>query len=621
MDDEQRGKEDSEEAEPTIIRTGRVRIIGAESAGRSLAGDPADPIGVEPSLDEPEPLPPWPGDDEPSAATELPHWTEAPTGEVPAVLSRDSGDEPDGDADPWSSLPAPTWREEHTDWTADEETFEPSMLAQDDARLGSLDDSGQSDRQPWSFDLPTAEGPPGSEDEPAEADDRAEHDLDTMVVPAVGRSLTPEEPEEVAFRFDEVDAPLFSSADSDRTVEADTGPSEADEARTATEEPDSIGRSPATPDALADADGPDSLADGPDGVAAPRMGRTRRGLGRPPRRRAPAHESRTSAHGAPPSGQLNADADVGPDDQAELDGAGGALSVTDRPPTDRPVPPAPATREGRPLQPGSRPVPPAPPGPRRMPSRPRPGGGLRPPEVTIDTRSGRDLPVAVASGLVLGVLALVCFKLGTVAAMIVVTAVVTLAAMEAYAAFRKAGYHPATLLGLVATVSLMVATYNKGQAALPLVLVLLVAFTMLWHLAGVDRAAEPVRSTASTLLVFCWVGVFGSFAALLLDPTLFPDRHGIAFLLGAVITGVAYDVGALAVGAWIGRHPLSTVSPNKTWEGLIGGAVASVVVAVVVVHLIHPWTVGTAAGPRGGGGRGEPARRPVRVAGQAAPRA
>src|SRR6185437_4385019 len=35
--------------------------------------------------------------------------------------------------------------------------------------------------------------------------------------------------------------------------------------------------------------------------------------------------------------------------------------------------------------------------------------------------------------------------------------------------------------------------------------------------------------------------------------------------------------------------------PNKTWEGLFGGAVAAVLAAVVIVHFIHPWTVGKAA--------------------------
>ena len=100
-----------------------------------------------------------------------------------------------------------------------------------------------------------------------------------------------------------------------------------------------------------------------------------------------------------------------------------------------------------------------------------------------------------------------------------------------------------------------------------MVIVVLFVFTMLWHLAGVERVAEPVRSVTSTLFVFCWVGVFGSYAALLLNPTLFPDRHGIAFLLGAVIAGVAYDVGALVVGRMFGRRPLTADQPQQDLGG------------------------------------------------------
>jgi len=48
--------------------------------------------------------------------------------------------------------------------------------------------------------------------------------------------------------------------------------------------------------------------------------------------------------------------------------------------------------------------------------------------------------------------------------LVLVTVLVLLGVAEAYAAVRRGGYHPATLLGLVAAVSLMVATYTKGQA-------------------------------------------------------------------------------------------------------------------------------------------------------------
>lgn len=212
----------------------------------------------------------------------------------------------------------------------------------------------------------------------------------------------------------------------------------------------------------------------------------------------------------------------------------------------------------------------------------------------MSQRTGRNIPAAVATGLVVGALALLAFHFGTVPSMVVVTAVLTLAAVEAYGAFR-AVYRPAALLGASAVVGLLVASYDETLKALPLVTVLLVASTVLWHLAGVDRRAEPVRSTAATLLVYCWVGVFGSFAALLLSPSLFPHRTGIAYLLGAIIAGAGYDVGALAVGAWIGRHRLSPVSPGKTWEGVAGGAIVALAASVGIVHLIHPWTLGESA--------------------------
>jgi phosphatidate cytidylyltransferase len=235
----------------------------------------------------------------------------------------------------------------------------------------------------------------------------------------------------------------------------------------------------------------------------------------------------------------------------------------------------------------------APPPPRRP--APVASERVRPPAGSdTDEAPPRNVAAAIGSGLVLGGLALLTFKLGPAPAVALVTVVVTMAAAEAFAAFRQGGYHPVTLLGLVATVSLMVATYNKGEAALPLVLVLLVAFCFIWHLAGVEQN-DAVRSTGTTLFVFAWVAVFGSYGALLLSPALFPDRRGIAFLLGGIIAAVAYDVGALTFGAWLGRHPMASVSPNKTWEGFVGGLLTSVVISVGVVHLIHPWTVGKAA--------------------------
>ena len=206
----------------------------------------------------------------------------------------------------------------------------------------------------------------------------------------------------------------------------------------------------------------------------------------------------------------------------------------------------------------------------------------------------RDMGKAVAVGVAMVAVALLLFKLGPTPTLVLAIAVVTLATGEVYDVFRRAGYRPATLLGVTATVSLMVAAYTEGETAVPLVLALTVIFSLLWYLAGVVRA-RPTVNVAVTLMGFLWTGFLGSFAALLLR---LPDRRGIAFLLGAVIATIAYDVGGLFFGSQMGSRPLvPEISPNKTVEGLLGGMVLSLVLTWAIVGAlpgIHPWTPGKA---------------------------
>jgi len=126
------------------------------------------------------------------------------------------------------------------------------------------------------------------------------------------------------------------------------------------------------------------------------------------------------------------------------------------------------------------------------------------------------------------------------------------------------------------------------------VFALLFIFTILWFMTGVEKA-DVIKGLSSTILVFAWVAVLGSFAALLLNPNLFPHRHGLAFLLAAIILVVGYDVTALFVGTSVGRRPLApSISPNKTVEGLVGATVVTMLLSVILVPMIHPWSIGAA---------------------------
>jgi len=609
--------------------TERVRIIGAEPAGEATQVVPAVPRvvvpvdgpeeGVEPAvrlIDEPvEPHDPSrtvhpvlpgetavPGYTEPAApawsataeeppvdevrTTELPHWTEAPTGQVPAVLARESGE----DTGP-SGIAAPAWREEQSDWVAHEDEFEASMFGDEEVALGSLDETDRTDadRRPWEFDLPSSGVPAVPTGTRTPAGSSGPHDPDlTDEVPSVGG------------RGDRRDVDGPSVADDETLL--GTVPT-ASSAPSLPEEP---GGEP-------EDDLPGLQRSRPTGTA--RVGRVRRGGLRSDRVKAKRPDEMDALLDAPLAAEPPGASVTAVPGAGRRRGGLAGLAAADRTAgqvADLPDgSPATAPEATDPMDDGrdAADVPRAAPvRPRRSPGRRRPeevapdgppGGGPPAPrrgrESARDDHQSGNLRVRIGTGVAAAVVGLLAFSLGTVTSLILSILVLTFAAGEFFGVLRRAGYHPATLLGLVGSVSLMVAAYDKGPSAVPLVLVLIVAFTLLWYLLGIERG-PVVAGAASTFLTIGWISLFGTYAALLLSPAAHPNREGIAFLLGAIIATVANDVGALVVGRWIGRHPLApTVSPNKTWEGFLGGAVFSVVISGVVVGQIHPWTPGKAA--------------------------
>jgi len=204
--------------------------------------------------------------------------------------------------------------------------------------------------------------------------------------------------------------------------------------------------------------------------------------------------------------------------------------------------------------------------------------------------------VATLTGILLAGVLLLCFLAGPPAVLALVAIAVTLGAAELFSSLRVAGYRPATLLALIGVPAVTIGAYFRGPDAILVGFVVMVALAATWYLVGITRR-EPLVNLSVTVFGFGWIGVLGAFAGLIVDPRIFPQRHGIAFMLGAVIAAVGYDIGGYVVGSRLGRHVLApSVSPNKTWEGLIGGCVVAIVASVAVTSHIHPWSLGTALG-------------------------
>ncbi len=214
----------------------------------------------------------------------------------------------------------------------------------------------------------------------------------------------------------------------------------------------------------------------------------------------------------------------------------------------------------------------------------------------LSSRSSRKGPVylRVSTGIGLGAIVLLAFHFGSATALAAVTIGIVLAVIEFYDTLRRAGFKPAALLGIAGTVSLLITTYQKGANGIALVFASMVLASMLWYLVGVIRG-QPTLNISVTFLGFLWIGGLGSFGAAMLRPQDFPHSHGVAYLMGAIIATVANDTAAYFVGSWFGRHKLAPeISPTKSWEGLIAGAIASLISSALIVSQISPWTVSNA---------------------------
>jgi len=219
-----------------------------------------------------------------------------------------------------------------------------------------------------------------------------------------------------------------------------------------------------------------------------------------------------------------------------------------------------------------------------------PGDGDTPGAVQgSGARIDADLATRVLTGVGIAVVAIVLIAAGRATATLFVMVVVAVALFELYEGFRRAGYQPATILGVLAAIAAVWVAYKAdryGLEAFSLITALLVVFTMLWFMAEVVTA-RPIVNIALTIFGFVYVGLLGAFAGLLLSA---PDGTGL--LLGLAICVVGYDVFGFFIGSQFGRSRMAPrLSPQKTWEGLLGGMAASVILGIIVSGGIGlaPW--------------------------------
>jgi phosphatidate cytidylyltransferase len=99
----------------------------------------------------------------------------------------------------------------------------------------------------------------------------------------------------------------------------------------------------------------------------------------------------------------------------------------------------------------------------------------------------------------------------------------------------------------------------------------------LLEMARYRETGRAVSRVAHTALAVAYLGVLPSFFVQL---RWLPEHSGLALTLTVFVPKVG-DIGAYFTGRFLGRHRFSPLlSPKKTWEGFVGGLLASVLTAV-----------------------------------------
>ncbi|MDQ3738712.1 MAG: phosphatidate cytidylyltransferase, partial [Actinomycetota bacterium] len=199
--------------------------------------------------------------------------------------------------------------------------------------------------------------------------------------------------------------------------------------------------------------------------------------------------------------------------------------------------------------------------------------------------TGRDLPTAVIVGVVLGALFVGAILWRPAAVLALVVAILAVAAYEYFAKITEKGYRPVVAAGIAACVAGPLAAYWLGDGTLPLVVAFAFMAGAVSFVGATSIESGPLPNMAVTTMGVVWIGLLGSYAALILKFSTGPGGSDIGTdtMVLLVLGVVANDVGALFVGSATGRTVLrSWISPNKSLEGLIGGTVMTIVALLVV---------------------------------------
>lgn len=236
----------------------------------------------------------------------------------------------------------------------------------------------------------------------------------------------------------------------------------------------------------------------------------------------------------------------------------------------------------------------------------------------INKKTGRNMPQAIATGAVLVILILACLLISIDLFVYLVVLFMVLALWELRVDFATAGLHiPVAVLWVCSAATLLSTYYSERHIVAMTVCVLVslvvvaiaasakVTFGSRISLAVADKLShtdagarlgssfnheqgEVSHSRLSHVAVSMFTVLYiPLLASCLIMPLTFND-HPVAHAIMMVFMPALSDTGGLFAGAWLGKHKLSPrISPKKSWEGLAGSILFSMIGSFAVMFCTY----------------------------------
>jgi len=180
-----------------------------------------------------------------------------------------------------------------------------------------------------------------------------------------------------------------------------------------------------------------------------------------------------------------------------------------------------------------------------------------------------------------------------------VALIAAVALWEYYQLGKKKGLHPAIQLGVISAILYVFAVFIKMHSSYPQESV---GQSFLYHLPEVVlglaffacfvfytfRNLSPILNIANTYLGIVYIAIPLGLIVRIMYFFVFGKQEdlyyrGVWWLVYLILVTKSADMGGYFIGRFFGKHKLAIrLSPNKTYEGAVGGLLSAVLISLII---------------------------------------